>query len=108
MHWLYLAIAIVSEAIATSALKLSDGFTQLIPLLVVIVGYGLSFYFLALTLRTMPVGVAYAVWSGAGVVLLSLIGWTVYRQSLGGLEIVGIAFIVLGVFILNLFSRPVR
>jgi small multidrug resistance pump len=108
MQWLYLAIAIVSEVVATSALKASDGFSQLIPLLVVIVGYGLSFYFLALTLRTMPIGVAYAVWSGAGVVLLSLIGWTVYRQRLGVLEIIGIAFIVLGVLILNLFSRPVH
>jgi len=67
MQWLYLAIAIVSEVVATSALKPSDGFTQLIPSVLVVIGYGLAFYFLSLTLRTMPVGVAYAVWSGAGV-----------------------------------------
>jgi len=106
MQWLYLAIAIVSEVVATSALKPSDGFTQLIPSVLVVIGYGLAFYFLSLTLRTMPVGVAYAVWSGAGVAFISLIGWILYRQSLGVLEITGIAFIVLGVLILNLFSRP--
>ena len=82
MNWFYLAIAIVSEVLATSALKASEGFTRLYPSLVVVVGYGLAFYFLSLTLRTIPVGIAYAVWSGVGIVLISLAGWVIYDQRL--------------------------
>lgn len=105
MHWIYLAIAIVSEVIATSALKVTDGFTRWIPSLIVAAGYASAFYFLTLTLRVIPLGIAYAVWSGVGIVLVALVGWAVYRQSLDLPSMVGIAFIITGVAILNLFSK---
>lgn len=105
MNWIYLAIAIVSEVIATSALKAADGFTRWIPSLIVAAGYASAFYFLSLTLRVIPLGIAYAVWSGVGIVLVALVGWTVYRQSLDIPSIVGITFIITGVVILNLFSK---
>lgn len=105
MNWLYLAIAIVSEVVATSALKASEGFTRWAPSLLVVVGYASAFYFLSLTLRTIPIGVAYAVWSGVGVVLVSLVGWLLYRQSLDAAAFIGIGLIVAGVLVLNLFSK---
>lgn len=104
-NWLLLAAAIVSEVIATSALKASDGFTQLWPSIVVIAGYGLAFYFLALTLRAIPIGVAYAIWSGVGIVLISAIGWLLFGQKLDAPAIIGITLIVAGVMVLNLFSK---
>ncbi len=107
MNWFYLAIAIVSEVLATSALKASDGFTRLYPSAVVLVGYGLAFYFLSLTLRTIPVGIAYAVWSGVGVILISLVGWIIYGQRLDTAAVVGIALITAGVIVLNAFSKSV-
>jgi small multidrug resistance pump len=105
MPWLYLAIAIVSEVVATSALKSAEGFTRLAPSLIVIAGYALAFYFLSLTLRDIPVGVAYAVWSGAGIALVSVIAWVLYNQTLGAGELAGMGFIVFGVVMLNLFSK---
>lgn len=81
-HWLILGIAIVSEVIATSALKASDGFTRLLPSVIVVVGYGIAFYCLALVLRTLPVGIVYAIWSGVGVALIALVGWLLYGQTL--------------------------
>lgn len=107
MNWLYLVIAIVSEVVATSALKASAGFTRLIPSLLVAVGYGLAFYFLSLTLRTIPVGIAYAIWSGIGVVLVCLIGWLVYGQKLDSAAVAGIGLIVAGVLVLNVFSKSI-
>ncbi|MBY0578420.1 MAG: multidrug efflux SMR transporter [Burkholderiales bacterium] len=107
MNWIYLVIAIVSEVAATSALKASNGFTQLLPSAIVVIGYGSAFYFLSLTLRTIPIGIAYAVWSGAGVVLTSLIGWAVYRQGLDLAALVGIGLITVGVVVLNAFSKSV-
>ena len=107
MNWLYLAIAIVSEVIATSALKAAEGFTRWVPSLLVVVGYASAFYFLSLTLRSIPIGVAYAVWSGAGVVLVSLVGWLLYQQSLDAAALIGIGLIVAGVLVLNLFSKAV-
>ena len=107
MNWLYLAIAIVSEVIATSALKAAEGFTRWVPSLVVVVGYASAFYFLSLTLRSIPLGVAYAIWSGVGVVLVSLVGWLLYRQSLDAAALIGIGLIVAGVLVLNLFSKVV-
>jgi small multidrug resistance pump len=104
-QWLLLSIAIISEVVATSALKSSAGFTQLWPSLLVIAGYSVAFFFLSLTLRTMPVGIAYAIWSGAGLVLVTLIAWLVLGQSLDGPAIVGLALIVAGVIVLNLFSK---
>jgi len=104
-NWLFLAIAIVSETIATSALKASDGFTRLLPSVAVVAGYGIAFYFLSLTLRTMPVGVAYAVWSGVGIMLISLVGWVVYGQKLDAAAIAGMGLIVAGVVVMNVFSK---
>ncbi|QNM96290.1 DMT family transporter [Chitinimonas koreensis] len=105
MHWLYLAIAIVAEVIATSALKASDGFSRTLPSLVVALGYAVAFYFLSLTLRSMPVGIAYAVWSGVGVVLIALIAWLRFGQALDLAAMIGMGLIVAGVVVLNLFSK---
>ena len=107
MHigYLYLSIAIVAEVIATSALKASDGFTKSGPSLVVVLGYGVSFYFLSLVLKTVPVGVAYAIWSGAGIVLIAGIGWLVLKQPLDAPALLGIGLIVAGVAVIQLFSK---
>ena len=103
--WLHLMLAIVAEVIATSALKASAGFSRLWPSLAVVVGYGAAFYFLSLTLRAMPVGIAYAVWSGVGVVLISLIGYWFFGQRLDPAAILGMALILGGVLVINLFSN---
>ena len=105
MTYLFLLAAIVAEVIGTSALKAANGFTNPLPSLVVAVGYAAAFYFLSLTLRTMPVGVAYAIWSGLGIVLISIVGWVVYRQTLDVPALVGMALIVSGVIVINAFSR---
>jgi small multidrug resistance pump len=107
MNWVYLSVAIVLEVVATSALKASDGFTRLLPSVVVVVGYAVAFYTLSLTLRTMPVGVVYAVWSGVGVVLITLVGWLVFGQKLDGPAFLGIALISAGVIVLNFCSQSV-
>jgi multidrug transporter EmrE-like cation transporter len=100
----WLALAIVTEVIATSSLKAAAAFTKPLPSAVVIIGYSSAFYFLALALRTMPVGVAYALWSGFGVVLVTAIAWIVYGQKLDLVAMVGIALIIAGAVVLNL--RP--
>lgn len=105
MHWLYLAIAITGEVIGTSALKSSESFTRIGPSLIVVVGYSVSFYFLAVVLRTIPVGVAYAVWAGAGVAAITVIGWVVFGQKLDTAAMVGIGLIVAGVVVLNTLSN---
>ena len=105
MNWLFLSIAIVAEVIGTSALKAADGFTRSGPSLVVVVGYGVAFYFLSLALRGIPVGIAYAVWSGVGIVLISVIGWIAFGQRLDAAAVLGIGLIMAGVIVLNLFSR---
>ncbi|NBP87841.1 MAG: QacE family quaternary ammonium compound efflux SMR transporter [Planctomycetia bacterium] len=102
--WLTLAAAIVAEVVGTSFLKASHGFTKPLPVLAVVVGYGLSFYLLSLTLQTIPVGVAYAVWSGVGLVLIATIGWLAYGQSLDLPAIIGMGLILAGVVVLNVFS----
>jgi small multidrug resistance pump len=102
-----LAIAILSEVIATSALKASDGFSRPIPTAILVVGDGIAFYGLSLTLRTIPVGVTYAIWSGAGIVLITAIGWAVYRQALDAPALIGMGLIVAGVLVINLFSKTV-
>jgi len=102
--YLYLGIAIVAEVAATTALKASEGFTRLLPSIGVVVGYAIAFYGLALTLRTLPVGVAYAIWSGVGIVLVSLLGWLVYRQTLDAAALLGMGLIIAGVLVINLFS----
>ncbi len=100
--WLWLALAILVEVVATSALKASDGLSRPGLVLIVVAGYVLAFYCLAMTLRTIPVGVAYAIWSGAGTVLISVIGWHFFAQKLDGPAIAGVALIVVGVVLLNL------
>ncbi|MCJ0763890.1 DMT family transporter [Variovorax terrae] len=107
MNWLYLFIAIVAEVLATSALKAADGFSRLLPSIVVVVGYGTAFYFLSLTLRTIPVGVAYAIWSGVGVVLVSVAGVVLYKQVLDLPALIGIGLIISGVGVMHLFSKTV-
>jgi len=102
-----LFIAICCEVVATSALKATDGFTRPLPVLVSLVGYGLAFFLLSLVLRTMPVGIAYAVWAGTGVVLITAVGWLLYRQPLDLPAVAGIALILAGVAVINLFSRTV-
>lgn len=106
-HWLYLSIAIVAEVIGTSFLKSSEGFTRLAPSLVVVLAYVVAFYFLSLTLKTLPVGVAYAVWAGAGTALIALAGFAFFGQSLDAAAIVGIALIVAGVVVINACSSTV-
>jgi small multidrug resistance pump len=101
MHWLYLAVAILSEVIASSALPAAKGFTNPLPSTVVVIGYVAAFYFLSLALEAIPLGVAYAVWSGVGLALITLFGWIFYRQTLGGSEMAGIALIVVGVVVLK-------
>ena len=105
MHWLYLSIAILAEVIATSSLKAAEGFTRLTPSLIVIFGYGTAFYALSLTLRTMQVGTAYAIWSGVGTVLISLIAWILFNQKLDAAAILGITLIIAGVVIIKFLSQ---
>ena len=104
-QWLYLAIAILAEVFATSMLKLSNGFTRLIPSACSIIGYMVSFYCLSQTLKTMPVGIAYAVWSGIGIVCVSLIAWVKFGQKLDLAAIIGIGFILVGVLVIKLLSK---
>lgn len=103
--YLYLGIAILAETIATASLKASNGFTALVPSVVVAIGYVTAFYFLSLTLKSIPIGIAYAVWSGVGIVLIAGIGWALYGQKLDLWGTVGIGFILVGVLIVNTLSR---
>ncbi len=107
MTYLFLLVAIASEVIATSALKASNGFTVLVPSLITLVGYGIAFYFLSLTLRTIPVGIVYAIWSGLGIVLIAIVGAVWFRQTLDGPALAGLALILAGVIVINVFSRSV-
>ena len=108
MSWTYLLVAIVAEVIATSALKASDGFSRLWPSAITVVGYCIAFYCLSLTLRHMPVGVAYAVWSGLGVVLITAVSWIMFGQKLDAAALLGMGLIVAGVLVMNLFSSSTR
>jgi len=102
---IYLAVAIISEVIATSALKSSNGFTNLWPSILVVVGYGVAFYMLSLVLETMNVGLAYAIWAGLGIVLVSIVGAVMYRQVPDLPAILGMVLIVVGVVIINVYSK---
>jgi small multidrug resistance pump len=104
-NWVFLSIAIIAEVIATSAMKSSEGFTRLWPSLIVVVGYVLAIYFLSLTLRTIPVGIAYAIWAGMGIVLIALTSWLLYGQRLDFPAILGMGFIIVGVVTINVFSK---
>ena len=102
--YLYLAVAIFGEVIATSALKASNGFSAVLPSILVVVGYSLAFYFLSLTLKTIPLGISYAIWSGVGIVAVSIVGWLLYKQTLDLAAILGMAMILGGVLVIHLFS----
>ena len=104
-NWLLLLAAIVSEVIATSALKSSEGFSRFLPSVIVVVGYGIAFYCLALTLRVIPMGVVYAIWSGIGIVLITLVGWLLFSQKLDLPALLGIGLIAAGVVVMNVFSK---
>ena len=104
-NYIYLVVAILFEVVATTALKQTNGFTNLLPSLVAVVGYALAFYFLSLPLRSMPVGIVYALWCGAGIVFITAIGWLWFRQALDMPALIGMGFIMAGVVIINLFSK---
>lgn len=105
LNYLFLAIAIVCEVLATASLKATEGFTRLVPSVLTVAGYAAAFYFLSLTMKVMPTGVVYATWSGVGIVLISTIGWLHYRESLNLPTMLGLAMIVVGVVTVNLFSE---
>ena len=105
MAYTLLFIAILAEVIGTSALKMSEGFTKTGPSLLVVVGYGFAFYFLALVLKSIPVGIAYAIWAGVGIALITIIGIVFFKQTLDLPAVAGIALIISGVLVINLFSK---
>ena len=109
MEWLYLSISILAEVSATTALKASNSFTRPLPSLVVVAGYGISFYFLSLAMHRIPLGVAYAIWSAVGVVLISVAGALLFGQRLSSPAVAGMTLIVAGVIVINVFSpNPVH
>ena len=108
MGYLYLTIAIIAEVIATNALKASEEFTRLIPSIIVVVGYGTAFYFLSLVLKVIPVGIAYAIWSGMGIVLVAVVAAILFKQIPDWPAIIGMILIITGVLFINIFSKTVN
>jgi len=108
MAYAYLAIAIIAEVIATSSLKASEEFTQLIPSVLVVVGYSAAFYFMMLTLRTIPVGITYAIWSGLGIVLVAAVAAIWFKQIPDVPAMLGMGLIIAGVVVIQLFSKTVQ
>jgi small multidrug resistance pump len=100
-----LFFAILSEVISTSALKFSEGFTKLVPSIVVVAGYGLSFYLLSLSLKVFPIGIAYAIWSGVGLVLTVIAGMIIWKEALDWARVLGILLIIAGIILINVFSK---
>ncbi|UYV39232.1 SMR family transporter [Rhodobacteraceae bacterium D3-12] len=107
MHYVYLALAVAAETIGTSALQASQQFTRLWPSVLVIVAYAISFYLLAMTLKVMPVGVVYALWSGLGIVFIAIIGYLVFGQKLDLAAVMGLGMIIGGIVVIQLFSSSV-
>lgn len=107
MKWIYLALAIILETVATTSLKSSEGYTKLLPTIVMFLGYVTSFYFLSLTLKTIPIAIAYAIWSAVGIVLIGIIGFFLFKQSLDLPALIGMGCIIVGVIIINVFSNSV-
>jgi small multidrug resistance pump len=105
--WLLLLLAVVCEVVGTSAIKYSNGFTKIVPSIVVFIGFGVAFYILSITLKVIPIGMAYAVWSGLGIVLISIIGHFVFQQRLDAPAFLGMSFILVGVIIMQVFSKAV-
>jgi len=108
MAYVYLAIAIIAEVVATSSLKASAEFTQLLPSILVVVGYSAAFYFMMLTLRTIPVGITYAIWSGLGIVLVAAVAAIWYKQTPDLPAMLGMGLIIAGVVVIQLFSKTVQ
>lgn len=108
MAWMYLAVAIVAEVIATSSLKAAEGFTKPWPSLLSVVGYSVAFYMLSLSLKSIPVGIAYGIWAGVGVVLVALVGWLLFKQTLDAAALLGMALILAGVLVLNFCSSSIQ
>ena len=106
-NWIFLGVAIASEVFATASMSASQGFTKLVPSVLTVVGYAIAFYFLSQTLKAIPIGVAYAIWAGLGVVLVAVVGWVRFGQKLDGPAMAGIALIVCGVVVMNFFSKSV-
>ena len=104
MNWFFLSAAIVAEVIGTSALKASEGFTRPMPAIICAVAFAIAFYCLSLTLKVMPIGIVYAIWSGAGIVLISIMGYFLFNQTLDLPAMVGIGLIILGVVVINTLS----
>ncbi|SNR68677.1 MULTISPECIES: DMT family transporter [Hymenobacter] len=104
-NWLILLLAIVSETIATSALKASEGFTRLWPSVIVVIGYGVAFYCMSLTIKVIPVGIAYAIWSGVGILLITLVGVVLYKQVPDAPAILGLLLILSGIVVIQVFSK---
>jgi small multidrug resistance pump len=105
MKWMVLLIAVFGEVVGTTALKASEGFTKPVPSLIVAAGYVVAFYFLSLTLDKIPVGISYAIWSGIGIVLVSILAWWLFGQKLDLAALAGIGLIIAGVAVINLFSK---
>lgn len=108
MAFLYLAVAIIAEVIATSALKASNGFSMLWPSVTTFIGYAIAIFFLSLAMKTIPMGIAYAIWSGAGIILISTVGLLVFKQHLDVPALIGLSFMIVGIMIINVFSKSVE
>ena len=106
--WIFLGLAIISEVIATTSLKSTEGFTKLVPSIIVIVGYTAAFYFVSLTLDTLPVGIVYAIWSGVGIALIAIISVIVLDQKLDAGAVVGMGLIIAGVVVMRVFSKTME
>ena len=104
MHWIYLSLAILAEVVGTTALKRSDGFSQIVPGILSIASFGLALVLLSLALRDIMLGIAYAIWAGAGIVIVSIVGVVLFRQNLDAPAIIGIALILSGVVVINTLS----
>ncbi|MEM8653844.1 MAG: SMR family transporter [Pseudomonadota bacterium] len=105
LHYIYLIVAVAAETIGTTALQASDQFTRLWPTVIVVLAYGFAFFFLGVALKYIPVGIAYALWSGLGIVLIALIGFAVFGQRLDGPAVLGLAMIIGGIVVIQLFSK---
>ncbi|GAB3477668.1 DMT family transporter [Marinomonas epiphytica] len=107
MTYVLLCLAVLAEVIATTALKSSDSFTKIVPVTILVVGYGVSFYLLSIVMKTLPTGITYAIWSGLGVVFISVIAFVYHNEKLDWPAIIGLFFIILGVAVINVFSKSV-
>ena len=108
MGYVYLVIAIIGEVIATTALKSSEQFTKLWPSVIVVVGYSVAFYGLSVCLKSISIGVAYALWSSIGLIFITLLGWLVYKQTVDTPAMIGMGLIIAGVITINAFSKSVH